>query len=92
MRQLVVQLLKERTSDKFGDGFFGTFLAQLLGRVHLRTFRRVIDQHGTHFVKIVVFQGADRYDIGEVGEFIDFDELGDELFAREFVDFGDNGD
>ena len=92
MRQLVVQLFEERAADELGDRLLGTLLADLLLRIHLRAFRRVLDEHLLHLVEVVAPERAHRHDVGEVGEPIDLDELGDELFARELVDLGDDGD
>ena len=92
MRQLVVQLLKERATHQFGDGVFRTFLGNLLGGVHLWAFRHVLHKHVPDFGQIVVFQRTDRHDIGEISEFVDFDEFVDQPFTRKLVDFGDDGD
>ena len=65
-------------TDQFRNGFFRTLFGDLLGRVHLRAFRHVLDKHVLDFRKIVMLQRADWHNIGEVGEFVDFNELVDQ--------------
>lgn len=90
MGQLVIKLFEERAADQLGDGVFRTLLTDLVVRVHLRPLRGVVDQHLADLVEIVVFQGADGHDVGEVGELVDLDQLVDELLAAQLVDFGDD--
>ena len=78
MRQLVIQFFQESATDQFRNGFFRTLFGDLLGRVHLRAFRHVLDKHVLDFRKIVMLQRADWHNIGEVGEFVDFNELVDQ--------------
>ena len=92
MGQLIIKLFEERAADQLGDGVFRTLLTDLVVRVHLRPLRGVVDQHLADLVEIVVFQGADGHDVGEVGELVDLDQLVDELLAAQLVDFGDDGD
>ncbi len=91
MRQLVIQLFQEGAANQFGYGVFRPFLGDLLLRVHLRTFGHVLDQHVLDFGEIVMFESAYRHDVGEIGEFVDFNELVDQLAAVQLVDFGDDG-
>ena len=92
MGQLVIKLFEERAADQLGDGVFRTLLTDLVVRVHLRPLRGVVDQHLADLVEIVVSQGADGHDVGEVGELVDLDQLVDELLAAQLVDLGDDGD
>ena len=92
MRQLVVQLLQERAAHQLGNRVLGALLGDLIGRVHLRSLRHIVDQHVAHLGQIVMLQRAHRHDVGEIGELVDLDELGDQLLTVELVDLGNDGD
>ena len=81
MRQLVIQFFQERATNQFRYGLFRTFFGDLFSRIHLRTFRHVFDKHVLDFGKIVMLECADRHDIGEIGELVDFDKLVDQSFT-----------
>ena len=81
VRQLVIQFFQECATNQFRNGFFRTFFGNLFSRIHLRTFRHVFDKHVLDFGKIVMLECADRHDISEISELVDFDKFVDQSFA-----------